>query len=65
MRKVYQRYVEARERNNERVDNVRFENVKQSIEKQLPTLRAKHKGKNIDFEVVIRNGKVGLKPVPK
>jgi hypothetical protein len=65
MKRVYNRYVEARKRNNERVDNVRFESVKKSIEKQLPKLRQKHKGKKIDFEVVIRNGKVGLKPVPK
>ncbi len=65
MRKVYKRYVEARARNNERVDNVRFESVKKSIEAQMPKLRQKHKGKKIDFEVVIRNGKVGLKPVPK
>jgi hypothetical protein len=65
MRRVYNRYVEARKRNNERVDNLRFESVKKSIQKQLPKLRQKHKGKKIDFEVVIRNGKVGLKPVPK
>ncbi len=65
LRRVYKSYVEARKRNNERVDNVRYESVKKSIQKQLPKLRQKHKGKKIDFEVVIRNGKVGLKPVPK
>jgi len=65
MKRVYRSYVDARKKNNERVDNVRFESVKKSIQKQLPKLQQKHKGKKIDFEVVIRNGKVGLKPVPK
>ena len=65
MRKIYDSYVDARRRNNERVDNLRFESIKKTIQKQLPKLQAKHKGKKIDFEVVVRNGKVGLKPVPK
>ena len=65
LRQVYDRYVEARRRNNERVDNVRYESVAKSIKKMLPKLQEKHKGKRIDFEVVVKNGKVGIKPVPK
>lgn len=63
MREIYQSYVQARRRNNERVDNVRYETVAKSIEKMMPKLQQKHGGKKIDFEVVVKDGKVGLKPV--
>jgi hypothetical protein len=65
MRRLYDSYVDARRKNNERVDNVRYETVQKSVEKMLPGLREKHKGKDIDFEVVVRDGKVGLKPVAR
>jgi hypothetical protein len=59
---LYQRYLDARRRNNERTDNVRFETLQQSVERMLPKLREKHGGKAIDFDVVLQDGKVGLKP---
>lgn len=59
---LYQRYVDARRQNNERVDNVRLESLQQSVEKMMPKLREKHGNKAIDFEVVLQDGKVGLKP---
>jgi hypothetical protein len=65
LRAIYRKYMDARRANNERVDNVRYEKVADSIKKMLPKLQQKHKGKRIDFEVVLKNGKVGLKPVPK
>lgn len=60
---IYQRYVDARKQNNERVDNVRLESVVASLEKQIPELKKKHGEKAIDFEVVVRDGRVGLKPI--
>lgn len=65
LRAVYDRYVDARRQNNERVDNLKFETVAASIEKMMPELRKKHAGKQIDFEVVVKDGRVGLKPVAK
>ncbi len=65
VRKLYDRYVEARKQNNERVDNVKFESVAASIEKMIPELQKKHQGKQIEFEVVLKDGRVGFKPVPK
>lgn len=65
MRQLYDRYVEARRQNNERVDNIKYEAVAASIEKMLPDLQKKHAGKSIDFEVVVKDGRVGFKPVPK
>ena len=65
MRVLYDRYVDARRQNNERVDNVKFETLASSIEKMMPGLAEKHRGKSIDFEVVVKDGRVGLKPVAK
>lgn len=65
MRAVYERYVAARKQNNERVDNVKYEKLAASIEKMVPKLQQKHQGKKIDFEVVVRDGRVGLKPIAK
>ncbi|GAB4210662.1 MAG: hypothetical protein OHK0013_31510 [Sandaracinaceae bacterium] len=62
IRALYERYIDARRRNNERTDNVRFETLQQSVEKMIPKLREKHAGKVIDFDVVVQDGKVGLKP---
>lgn len=62
MRRIYESYIEARKRNNERVDNVKFETVQQSVQQMMPKLREKHGDRPIDFEVVVQNGKVGLKP---
>ncbi len=62
LRRIYETYLEARRRNNERVDTVKYDSWKQSMEKMMPKLREKHGGRPIDFEVVVQNGKVGLKP---
>ncbi len=59
---LYDRYVDARRKNNERVDNVKFESLQQSVEKMMPKLREKHGNKAIDFDIVLQDGKVGLKP---
>lgn len=65
IRTIYEQYVDARKRNNERTDNVRYETMAKNIRDMVPKLQQKHRGKDIDFEVVVRNGRVGLKPVPK
>lgn len=65
LRSLYDGYVAARRKNNERTDNVKFESVARSIKKQLPRLQEKHRGKKIDFEVVVKDGRVGLKPIVK
>lgn len=65
MRKIYDNYLDARRRNNERVDNVKLSTLKKSIDKMMPKLQQKHAGKRIDFEVVVKDGRVGLKPVAK
>lgn len=59
---LYDRYVDARRRNNERVDNVAYDKLAESVQQMKSKLREKHGDKNIDFEVVVQNGKVGIKP---
>jgi CRISPR/Cas system CSM-associated protein Csm2 small subunit len=60
MRRIYHEYVEARRKNNE--GEVRYESLVNSIERMMPDLQKKHAGKQIDFEVVVKDGRVGLKP---
>jgi hypothetical protein len=62
---IYARYVEARKQNKERVDNVKIETVAKTVRDMLPKLEQKHAGKKIDFEVVVKDGRVALKPVAK
>ena len=65
LRQIYEAYVDAKRLNKERVDKVDYETVAKSIKKMVPKLDRKHKGKQIDFEVVVKNGRVGLKPIVK
>lgn len=64
MRKIYERYVEARRQNQEGT-NVKFESVASSVRGMMPKLMQKHAGKSIDFEIVVKDGKVALKPVAR
>lgn len=65
MRQIYESYVEAKRTNNERTDKIDYERVAKSLKKMIPVLDRKHKGKRIDFKVVVKDGKVGIKPVVK
>jgi hypothetical protein len=60
MRRIYDEYAAAKRKNNE--GEVRFETLAGSISKMMPDLSKKHAGKQIDFEVVLKDGRVGLKP---
>jgi len=60
LKRIFEEYAAARRRNNEA--EVRYEAVVGSIQKMLPELSKKHQGKRIDFEVVVKDGRVGLKP---
>ncbi|MEM7434907.1 MAG: MXAN_5187 C-terminal domain-containing protein [Myxococcota bacterium] len=65
MRQIYESYVDAKRKNNERTDRIDYETVAKSLKKMVPKLDRKHKGKRIDFKVVVKEGKVGIKPVVK
>lgn len=65
VQRIYAKYVAARKSNAERTDNVRIDTIEKSLRGMLPQLEKKHAGKRIDFEVVVKDGKVALKPVAK
>jgi hypothetical protein len=65
VQRIYSNYVAARKQNAERTDNVKFDNIEKTLRGMLPSLEKKHAGKKIDFEVVVKDGKVALKPVAK
>jgi hypothetical protein len=65
VQRIYTQYLAARKQNAERVDNVKRDTIEKTIRGMLPQLEKKHAGKKIDFEVVVKDGKVALKPVAK
>jgi hypothetical protein len=65
MRQIYDAYIDAKRGNNERTDKIDYETVAKSLKKMVPRLDRKHKGKRVDFKVVVKDGKVGIKPVVK
>lgn len=60
LRRIYDEYAAARRNNHE--GEVRYETLVSSIHKMLPDLHKKYQGKQIDFEIVLKDGRVGLKP---
>jgi hypothetical protein len=65
VQRIYTQYLSARKQNAERVDNVKLDSVEKTLRGMLPQLEKKHAGKKIDFEVVVKDGKVALKPVAR
>jgi len=63
--KLYKDYMTARIECNQPTKGMSREKLKQSIEKSLPQLKQKYKGRNIEFRVVVEGGKAKLKALPK
>ncbi|MEL6180020.1 MAG: MXAN_5187 C-terminal domain-containing protein [Myxococcota bacterium] len=62
---IYQSLVDAKKRCNESTAKLSYDSVVRSIAKQTRAVKQKHKANKVDFQVVIKNGKAFLKPVPK
>ncbi len=60
VRELHKAYVEARAKTNAKT--VSFEKLERSLRETEEKLRRSHKGKNVDFDVVVKNGKAILKP---
>jgi len=65
MKSVYKAYLTAKERTGEKVENLSFETLSKTLKKQAESVSAKHQNKQIDFKVVIREGKAVIKTVLK
>ncbi|MBX3248402.1 MAG: hypothetical protein KF901_14580, partial [Myxococcales bacterium] len=63
LRRIHAQYVDASRRAG--ASDMSYEKLAQRIKTMEPELKKKHGGKAIDFEVVVKDGRVGLKPVPK
>lgn len=65
IRQLYEAYVREKKKNKEPVDNIDYEKLAKRIKKMIPKLEREHQGKSVDFKVVVKDGRVGLKPIVK
>ncbi len=64
-RQIYKDLVEAKRKCNESTASVTYDGLVKTLRDSESRLRERHKGRNIDFEVVVKDGKTLLKPVVK
>jgi hypothetical protein len=64
LKALYDVYMQAKKRTGES-SSLTMDALKKQIEKQIPQIKAKHKCENVDFKVVLKDGKAMLKAVPK
>lgn len=64
-RAVYNKLLEAKKRCNESTSNLSYESVQKSMQKQRDQLKSSRGARDVDFKVVIKDGKAFLKPIPK
>jgi hypothetical protein len=62
---IYDAYVTAKRRCQEDVSKLSLDTVASSLRRQVPELLKKHNAKDVDFKVVIKDGKAVLRAVPK
>lgn len=60
LKDLHQKYLDARKQTN--ATAVSYEKLAQSIRDTEQKLRAKHKGRNVDFDVLVKDGKAIIKP---
>jgi hypothetical protein len=65
VRQIYSRYVESRRSLGESTAAISMDSMARSLRDSSEKLRQKHVGKNVDFEVQVKDGKTVLKPIVK
>jgi hypothetical protein len=65
VREIYARYVQARRDCRESTSGITEDGLSRSLRATAEKLRAQHKGRQVDFDVVIKDGKAVLKPIVK
>ena len=63
VREIYSRYVQAKRECRESTAGITEDGLARSLRATADKLRAQHTGRNVDFDVVIKDGKAVLKPV--
>ncbi|MFZ9886947.1 MAG: MXAN_5187 C-terminal domain-containing protein [Myxococcota bacterium] len=64
LRRLYNVYMQAKKRTGE-ASNLSLDGLRRQLEKQIPLIKQKHKCNEVDFKVVLKDGKAMLKAVPK
>jgi hypothetical protein len=64
-RKLYRRYVQARKLVGERTDNLSYDRLMRTLNKQAPQIMKQHSARGVEFGIVIKGDKVVLKAKPK
>ena len=62
---VYDQYVKARSSTQEGTKGISYEKLEKALEKQARQLKEKYKAKDVEFKVVVENGKTRLKATAK
>jgi len=63
VRQIYSKYVETKRALGESTASVTMDSLARSLRDSSEKLRQKHVGKNVDFEVQVKDGKTILKPI--
>ena len=63
VRQIYSKYVETRRSLGESAGTITMDSMAKSLRDSSEKLRQKHAGKNVDFEVQVKDGKTILKPI--
>lgn len=65
LKEIYSAYVDSKRKRGESTAAITYEGLAKTLRSTAPQLRAKHKAKAVDFEVVVRDGKTMIRPVLK
>jgi hypothetical protein len=65
MQSLYRRFVKAKQMCGEDTSNIKYESLVKSVNQQLPKIQAQHQGRDVEFQVVIREGRAILRAKPR
>ena len=65
LRAVYDAYLAAKKRCREDVSRISYESVADSLRKQVPELLQRHGARDVEYKVLVKDGKAVLRAVPK
>ena len=65
LRAVYEAYLAAKKKCREDVSRISYESVADSLRKQVPELLERHGARDVEYKVLVKDGKAVLRAVPK
>jgi hypothetical protein len=64
-RQVYEMLLQTKSKLNEDTSRLSYDSFYRSMQKQAEVVREKHQCRDVDFDVVVKEGKAFLKPIPR